>query len=564
VNSQTGFRGASLQSRALLYLRTVYHLRPVQIWSRLWRRPFIWHGIDSGAPGRRPRNGTWKVPARRRPSMTGPMTFVFLNEERCLPDGFASPRLPSQLWRYNLHYFDDLNAWGAESRRAWHAEAISTWIQQNPPGDGDAWAPYPSSLRIVNWIKYAVGGAHLEQSAIESLAVQARATGRRLEYRLLGNHLFANAKALVFAGLFFEGAEAGRWLEKGMAILARQIPEQILADGGQFERSPMYHALAFEDMLDLVNIAAAFPDAVPRHWRDLAGSWRQRAALMRSWLRKMCHPDGEISFFNDAAIGIAPSPAELDRYGDEVGASPMDGAPPGGNALHLSRLASSGYLRIDAPNAAVLLDVAPVGPDYLPGHAHADTLSFEASIFGQRLIVNGGTSQYGLGPEREEERGTPAHSTVTVNCENSSETWSGFRVARRAHPFELMVKEEKGLVQVSCAHDGYRRLRGRPVHRRSWKLAADSLLVEDRVEGEFNSAVARFHLHPAVVVSINAAGNEGELHLADGRAIRWRALSGKARVESSTYAAEFGRRKATKCIALDVAGDTGSSLELAW
>jgi hypothetical protein len=32
----------------------------------------------------------------------------------------------------------------------------------------------------------------------------------------------------------------------------------------------------------------------------------------------------------------------------------------------------------------LILDVAPVGPDYLPGHAHADTLSFELSLFGQR------------------------------------------------------------------------------------------------------------------------------------------------------------------------------------
>ena len=77
---------------------------------------------------------------------------------------------------------------------------------------------------------------------------------KRLEVHLLGNHLFSNAKALVFAGIFFEGGEAGQWLEKGLSILAKQIPEQILSDGGQFELSPMYHALALEDMLDLCNI----------------------------------------------------------------------------------------------------------------------------------------------------------------------------------------------------------------------------------------------------------------------------------------------------------------------
>ena len=79
-----------------------------------------------------------------------------------------------------------------------------------------------------------------------------------------------------------------------------------------------------------------------------------------------------------------------------------------------------------------LLDVAPVGPDYLPGHAHADTLSFELSLFGQRVLVNSGTSQYEAGPERSRQRGTAAHNTVIVDGHDSSEVWAGFRVARRA------------------------------------------------------------------------------------------------------------------------------------
>ena len=39
-----------------------------------------------------------------------------------------------------------------------------------------------------------------------------------------------------------------------------------------------------------------------------------------------------------------------------------------------------------------IFDVAPLGPDYLPGHGHADTLSFELSLFGHRFITNSGTS----------------------------------------------------------------------------------------------------------------------------------------------------------------------------
>ena len=61
-------------------------------------------------------------------------------------------------------------------------------------------------------------------------------------------------KLLVFAGCFFDGPEAKKWQQKGMKILALEVKEQILSDGGHFERSPMYHALVLEDMLDLENL----------------------------------------------------------------------------------------------------------------------------------------------------------------------------------------------------------------------------------------------------------------------------------------------------------------------
>src|SRR5690606_10982261 len=135
----------------------------------------------------------------------------------------------------------------------------------------------------------------------------------------------------------------------------------------------------------------------------------------------------------------------------------------------------SGYFRLSNQAAVAILDVARVGPDYLPGHAHADTLSFELSIADQRVVVNGGTSRYGDGPERHLERSTAWHSTVEVAGENSSEVWGGFRVGRRAYPFDLKTSEKPGLLEVSCSHNGYRYMRGKPIHTRTWRLEDDSL-----------------------------------------------------------------------------------------
>ena len=495
--------------------------------------------------------------------MLGPTTFRFLNETIARPSEGWNENGRSQLWCYNLYYFDDLNARDADARRHWHVEAVTRWVRDTPAARGNAWAPYPTSLRVVNWIKWLLGGAPPEAIVLQSLATQVRVLRRRLELHLLGNHLFTNAKALVFAGLFFRGDEAERWIEKGMTILAREIPEQILPDGGQFERSPMYHALALEDVLDLINITNAFGDDVPRKWAGFVRSWPNLAHRMRAWLSAMCHPDGEISLFNDAAIGIAPSPSELERYAQHlVGLAGSTLAPT--SPFQVRHLLESGYLRADALDVALLIDVAPVGPDYLPGHAHADTLSFELSIFGQRAIVNGGTSRYGLGAEREAERGTPAHSTVTINHQDSSEVWAGFRVARRARPFDLGVAIEGKRLRVSCAHDGYRRLKGKPVHRRTWLLQPGALRVEDRIEGRFETAVARFHLHPLVECGIDEAGSSGSLRLPAGQVVTWRASGGSARIERSFYCPEFGRREPSRCLAIELDHAGSTAMEFAW
>ena len=122
----------------------------------------------------------------------------------------------------------------------------------------------------------------------------------------------------MLAGLYFDGAEALAWLARGLAILERELPEQILVDGGQFERSPMYHALALEDLLDLINLVnAAAPPASPAGLA-LAG-FRTHSPAMLHWLRCMTHPGGGLTNFNDNAQGIAPPNTEIERLAAALG-----------------------------------------------------------------------------------------------------------------------------------------------------------------------------------------------------------------------------------------------------
>ncbi|MFI8667213.1 heparinase II/III family protein [Qipengyuania sp. NPDC077410] len=496
------------------------------------------------------------MPARRRASLTGPDSFSFLNEDGSLAiDGWDNPKR-EKLWRYNQHYFDDLNAIGAASRRDWHATLIAAWLTDNPAGSGSGFEPYPTSLRIVNWVKWLLGGGNPPRGMLDSLALQTRWLCKRLEYHLLGNHLFANAKALIFSGMFFDGAESAHWLKLGLAILQREFDEQILSDGGHFELSPMYHALGLEDVLDLINLTCAMSGALEPAQSDQVAHWRRRVPQMVAWLRAMSHPDGEIAFFNDAALAIAPENDELFEYARRLDLE----VPHNSNAILW--LEQSGYVRLENETSVVIADMARIGPDYLPGHAHADTLSFEWSLFSERVIVNSGTSLYGLGEERLRQRGTPAHSTVTIARQNSSDVWSGFRVGARARPIGPSSSVDGETLIAECSHDGYRSLPGRPIHHRRWELRPGALKIFDTACPSDHSAEARFHFHPDVCIEQRGL-YEGELILAGGGRVSWRAEGGPLRSERSTWHPEFGRSLRSTCLVLRLLN--GSSIfELTW
>lgn len=532
--------------------RTVRTLKARQIAGRLWMHTRHPKPRLGPAPSLRPRAGSWASPTERIPSLTAPDRARFLNREALIAcAGVWNDPVADKLWLYNLHYFDDLIAEGAAHRRTWHETLIGRWIAENPPGYGNGWEPYPVSLRLVNWIKWSLGGAVLEPAWRHSLAVQARWLEQRCEWHLLGNHLWANAKALIFAGLWFDGPEAARWLAKGLRILDRELREQFLADGGHFERSPMYHSILLEDLLDLINIAGAYNFSNPAVSR-----WRSTVSTMRSWLKAMCHPDGEISFFNDAAFGIASPTASLDAYAGRLGLAKVPATPQG-----VVDLAESGYARAAMGEAVLLVDMAPLGPDYLLGHAHADTLSFELSLRGYRLIVNSGTSVYGAGLQRQRERATAAHSTVVVDNSDSSEMWSGFRVGRRASILARDVKEASGALILSAGHDGYRVLPGKPVHFRHWNLFASSLTVRDHVRGGAGRCQAHFHLHPQVRACATG-GHSGEILLADDTRLFWRSTS-PAEVVPSTWYPQFGIALPSQQIVVQF-DDDRAEVEFAW
>src|SRR5699024_4625726 len=308
--------------------------------------------------------------------------------------------------------------------------------------------------------------------------------------------------------------EADKWLAKGLALIRRELDEQVLPDGGHFERSPMYHCILLEDLLDLLQLAALFPNAFPG--KDVA-KWRECFPQMLRLLRIMTHPDGEIAFFNDATIGVAPNYAALSAYASALSIE-ADEAP----LEKLEPLRESGYVRMEMGCAVLIADVGEIGPDYIPGHAHADTLSFELSLNGRRVLVNGGISTYETGEERLRQRGTGSKNALRVNGADSSEVWSSFRVASRARPFDVSWSYAGGMLHLQAAHDGYARLGVRKTVRQ-WKLKPDSLKIVDKVEGASQTAAARFLAHPFFAWEQDKIANILSGTLGDGETVfHWR------------------------------------------
>lgn len=493
----------------------------------------------------------WKAPGRNSPQTILSLNkVIFLGEDGAInntQDWNSTKK--TKLWLYNLHYLDELNSIHAYKDQILLETFIDKWIHENPPATGNGWEPYPLSLRLINLVKwYASEQNSIPEASIVSMALQAQALVKRLEYHIRANHLFVNGKALVFVGAFFQDDQAKIWLKKGLQILDAEIKEQFLNDGGHFELSPMYHASLLWDLCDLINLAnlTGLPEL-----KDRKSQWYVLLMKGLHWLELMCHPDGEVAFFNDAACGIAPKFNEIQDYAQQFEQSAFAKISDrmATQRFSLVTLKDSGYCVVNLnDNSKAIVDVGHIGPDYQPGHAHADSLSFELSLYGQRVLVNSGTSQYGESYQRQLQRGTKAHNTVTINHENSSEVWAGFRVARRAYPVGLSTQETKECITIHCAHNGYLRLGQQNVHHREWKFFEQGLTIQDTITGQYDVAEARFYLHPDIQIHNQDGSHFTFILLNEARISISFKEAASVFIESSTWHPFFGASIKNSCL----------------
>jgi uncharacterized heparinase superfamily protein len=296
----------------------------------------------------------------------------------------------------------------------------------------------------------------------------------------------------------------------------------------------MYHGQLMLGLLDLLNLAPPDDPHARLVRRRMPGLLRFVAALQ--------HPDGRIALFNDAAFDIAPEPAALLAYAARLG---FEAPLPGGGSFP-----QSGYHVWRDGGDALIVDAGPIGPDYQPSHGHGDMFSYELSLGGRRVVVDGGTSTYEAGPERDTERSTRTHNTVTLAGADQCEFFGAFRVGRRGRPRDVTAEVTAQGLHVAGWHDGYRRLPGRPVHHREIEMTPDRVLVVwDTVEpAAAGEAVTRVRFAPGTRVSLETP--ERAVVETGGLALALRAFGGEFAVEDGHYAPRFGERRPCLVLAL--------------
>ena len=544
----------------LLVWRTMRRLRPRQIVAQCFQRvrPLVerpsafarrrvppvppWTPLD-GLPLPPPSAGAW-LPAELRAGR-----FTFLDDTR---DVGWPPRwdddAPPLLWRYNLHYFDWL--WALDYAGA--RQAVAHWLAHHPLSRRNVgWQPYPTSLRLMNWLVLFRGRFCREtesdpeflRALWAGLYVQTEWLARHVETHIQANHLLENAVALALMGSRCDTPAAGAWLQRGLALLARELPEQFLPDGLHYERSPMYH----QRMLYLLLLLWT---AGPAELRPLVAERLTRGAAA---LRRLLHPDGDIALLNDSAFGIYTPPADLLRAAAAAcpAAADAGAADTGGWALP-----DAGYYGWrGADGSYLVMDAGAIGPDYQPGHAHGDMLSFELALGGRRVIVDAGVHDYLRGNLRRYCRSTRAHNTVELDGQDQCEFWADFCVARRGRPHDVAWSGDAEGCTLSAWHDGYGRLRGAPRHARRFAWAPGrGLEVRDRITSRApHAAVSRVHLHPDCRVTALDAHGAAVSHPGGAFRVAFTG-AGTLRQEPSHYCPRFGVDLENVCLAFESRG----------
>lgn len=440
----------------------------------------------------------------------------FLNEEKNLSFPFDwNSKEHSQLWNFNLHYFDWVRYLleDAINHKKWNRNSsyiiaiIDDWIEQNKLGKGDGWHPYTVSLRTRNWIWFFRCCPNLiNNKRIESLWQQIIWLNHNLEFCYKGNHLIENITSLIICSIQFKGKRSKKLLNKGLIILKEELENQILKDGGHEERTASYHLLILDRLLEVVCILRIAKIAIPE-WLNL------KILMMNQWSKNILIGSEKFPRFNDSPNDGCGNIKDILSFADSY-LNPTKISSKGfrfnllnntgknfqnkiykNNQLNFTKksfcdLPDTGWTII-RPNQSweFIFKCGRSCPDRLPAHGHSDLLSFDLFLDGEPIIAETGTSIYGGNKNiRQIERSSISHNVIQLGyfqCRKEKihwiepiEVWGNFRAARKAKITQRKYgKKNNSTFWVSGSHDGFKKIKANIVRTININLNSQDELI---------------------------------------------------------------------------------------
>ena len=463
---------------------------------------------------------------------------------------------PSEAWAASLAGFGwlrHLRAAGTALARVNARALVGDWLVSG--GRFSATRPDVTARRLLSWLSQSPlilegADAVFYRTFTRSIARQADALAAAVDGGLQGVARLTALVALCEVSLCTDGS--ARLQRKASRLLADELGRQILPDGGHVSRDPQLLLDLLLDLLPLRQTYAARGVPPP----PLLNAIDRMMPMVRCFR----HGDGTLALFNGMGSTRPDVLATVLAYDDG-----------GGAALHNARY--SGYQRLEAGEAIVIVDAGRPPPLDFAQRAHAGTLAFEFSHGSQRIVVNCGAASEAQPAARDASRATAAHSTLVLGDRSSSRFVPRGRLRGLLYGGPDLVAAERLETpdgeMLNLSHDGYLSRAG-AIHARRLCLsrAGDRLSGEDRIQPAKTRNLAstpfaiRFHLHPGLRMLATRQGTGALIAGPDGSRWLFEAAGLPVAIEESIFfASPDGPRRSEQIV---VRGDTAEIQTVTW
>lgn len=340
--------------------------------------------------------------------------------------------VPDNEWIWQLHRME---VWNAMARMYWHSGdekyarqwclQFADWVKKNPHDTEHAyaWRSIEAGLRGHSWTelfqRFLDSPSFTPEILVPFLnSFFEHGSYLRTTYTQRSNWGLIEAQGLIFIAISFpEFKDADAWRSEAIRRLAREIDNQVYADGHQRELSLDYHIGCISWFFCPFELAR-----LNGREQDFPTDYLKKVERMVEVVMKVGLPDGSMTQFGDSWAGQPGDTfSALKRYAglfhrDDflyVATEGKQGTVPGGMAFALPQ---SGFysLRSSWDWSAICL-VLKCGPNG-GWHCQPDNGTFELYAGGRHLMPDSGCYIYhGNDEARAWFRQTRVHQTLTLD-----------------------------------------------------------------------------------------------------------------------------------------------------